>query len=76
MSRKRHVENLQRSDVKPEKTLIKIGTIDDLESGPDFQIQIERCKFLASYNWTKAKEPTVFIPGIQLPAYFNLYSRY
>ncbi|KAF8855691.1 hypothetical protein BDZ45DRAFT_654934, partial [Acephala macrosclerotiorum] len=63
-SRKRHIKkDLQRADVKPEKTLTKIVTIDNLESGPDFQIQIERCKFLASYNWTKAMEPTIFIPG-------------
>lgn len=46
----------------PERSFI--GKLENLKIVPDVQIQIERCEFLASYNWTNAKMPTIFVPGI------------
>jgi len=40
--------------------------IEKLEIDSDTPIKISGCKFLASYNWTNDKRPTIFVPGIAL----------
>jgi hypothetical protein len=47
---------------EPERSFI--GKLASLKIVPDVQIQIEHCEFLASYNWTHAETPTIFVPGI------------
>lgn len=65
--RRRNRKSQWRANIKPQGTPFAIIKLDDLEPVSDIQIQIENYNFLASYNWTKAKEPTIFIPGIWLP---------
>ncbi|KAF4611335.1 hypothetical protein G7Y89_g15678 [Cudoniella acicularis] len=61
-STKEEAQNTQATP-SPQETPIAILNFDNLDSSSGGHIQTENCKFLASYNWTKAKDPTIFVPG-------------
>ncbi len=37
--------------------------LSELDHGFDDPVKLTEYQFLASYNWSKVKEPTIFVPG-------------
>ena len=66
MSQQRYTNmNRREGNITPKGALAMTINLNDIKSDSDSKIKIEGYKFLASYNWTKADEPTIFVPGIQ-----------
>jgi hypothetical protein len=37
--------------------------LSELGKGYDGPVRLANCRFLASYNWLKVEEPTIYVPG-------------
>ena len=59
-SRQKHWRQLRP---EPKEQSLHTFRSNDIEPNSDASIDIQNYRFLASYNWSKSKEPVIFVPG-------------